>query len=58
MALDTWETARRLLREYGDRAEAECEARATYHRMQDDKATAEEWRKLKSKVAILRTRSD
>ena len=54
--LDIWDTARRLLSEYGKAAEAECDARASYHRMQGDKPIAEHWRKLKSNVAVLRLR--
>ena len=52
--MDVWETARRLLREYGDGAEDECETRATYHEMQGDKVAAEQWRRIKLTVQLVR----
>jgi hypothetical protein len=55
---DTWKAAQRLLREYGDKAEAECDARADFHKMEGDEATAEQWRKLKGDVATLRMHSN
>ena len=48
--------ARRLLREYGDRAEDECDSRASYHDMQGDEAAAQQWRRLRVTVQLLRQR--
>jgi len=48
--------ARRLLREYGERAEEECEARASYHDMQGDQAAAEQWQRVRQAVQLLRQR--
>ena len=41
---ETWRRAERILREYGEAAETECEARASYHEMQADPVMAEKWR--------------
>lgn len=48
------ETARQMLREYGDRAEAECESRASYHEIEGDQEAAMHWRSLKQAIAKLR----
>jgi plasmid stabilization system protein ParE len=53
---ETLDMARRLLREYGDRAEEECDSRASYHEMQGDEDAAEQWRRLRTAVQLLRQR--
>jgi hypothetical protein len=40
-----WQTAERMLREYGNSAQEECESRASYHEMQANPAMAESWRR-------------
>jgi len=52
--MDALETARQMLREYGDRAEEECESRASYHELEGDKEAAMQWRVLKQAILILR----
>ena len=52
-----WDTAQRLIREYGDCAEAECEARCRYFKMLGDDASADEWQKVKSTLGLLRTQN-
>jgi len=56
--LNAWEIARRLLQDYGEAAEAECDARASYHAMQGDPAAAEQWRRLKRTVQLARSRPE
>lgn len=51
------DAAERLIREYGDRAEAECEARCDYFKMLGDDGSAEEWRNIKAALGLLRTRN-
>ena len=48
------QAAERMLREYGADAEAECEARASYHDMQGDDAVAEGWRRTRDLIVLLR----
>jgi hypothetical protein len=52
--MDAMTMARRTLREYGDNAEAECDARAQYHDMNGCPAVAEQWRRLKRTVRLAR----
>jgi len=40
------DTAQRLLREYGGRAEQECRARAEYHEVQGNASEAIYWHKI------------
>ena len=47
-------SAKRLIREYGDRAEEECDARAGYHQAQGDPDLAEQWRLIREMVKRLR----
>lgn len=54
MKVGIWETAERMLREYGAGAEEECDSRASYHQMQGDPAAAEDWRQAKSLIQRLR----
>ena len=43
--------AEKLLRDLGDGAEAECDARASYYAMQGDTAVAEGWRRVKERYS-------
>jgi hypothetical protein len=52
--IEHWQTAARLLRQYGNSAEEECAARASYHQMQRDEAEAHRWRLIKGLVERLR----
>jgi hypothetical protein len=54
MEKDAWRSAERMLREYGERAEEECAARADYHALQDDKAEAGKWTVVGQAVQRLR----
>ena len=38
------------MREYGDRALQECEARIAYYQMLDDAVAAEEWKRIRDLV--------
>lgn len=54
MQIGIWETAQRLLREYGDMAERECDARAVHYAMQGDKAVADGWRRVQETIGRIR----
>jgi hypothetical protein len=49
-----WTTAERILREYGETAEQECESRASYHEMQGDPAAMKNWRRIRDIIPRLR----
>ena len=56
--MDAMETSRRMVREYGQRAESECDDRAKYHDMLGDKDSALRWRVLKQAILIIREKPD
>lgn len=52
--MDALQTAQRMMREYGDHAEDECDARSSYHQLNGDLEDAARWRILKQAVILLR----
>jgi len=52
--LSDFEAVQRMLREYGQHAETECDARARYHAMQGDEIAANHWQILRDRIAALR----
>ena len=52
--MQEWDSAQRMLREYGERADAECEARRSYYEMLGDNNAVEEWRRIAVAVGRLR----
>lgn len=57
MQIGVKEAAQKLLRDYGDRAEAECDARARACDLQGDQAVANGWRRVKEMLPSLRCES-
>ena len=49
-----WETAESLILQYHDNAEAECDARASYHELQHDDLEAIKWRFTKQLIQRIR----
>jgi hypothetical protein len=52
--MQEWDSAQRMLREYGDRADAECDARRSYYEMLGDTNAVEEWKRIRIVLTQLR----